>query len=178
MNVLKLLPIALATAELSKDPRTKVGALIIGAGNEIRSSGWNGFPRGVADDTERWNDRPTKYKFVVHAEANAIANAARAGTRTEGCSLLVTALHPCNTCAQLIIQAGIKTVYAPLPDMDGRWADSFEAAATMFNEAGVEVIFYSEAPVTQPAPGQPPTMADIQKSWHFRQGHSLQGHLC
>jgi dCMP deaminase len=143
MNPLKLLPIAEATARLSKDPSTQVGALVIGPGGEIRSSGWNGFPRGVNDDPFRYADRPTKYQFICHAEANAIANAARAGVSLDGCSLLVTALHPCNTCAQLAIQAGIRTVYAPAPDPHNvTWAESFGAAAVMFAEAGVRVEFY------------------------------------
>lgn len=143
MKILRLIPIANAVASLSKDPSTKVGALIVGPGMEIRASGWNGFPRGVNDTQERLNDRPTKYEFVVHAEANAIANAARSGTAIEGCSLLVTELHPCSDCAKLLIQSGIKEVYAPLPEIDGRWAASFEVASVMFKEAGVRVEFYS-----------------------------------
>lgn len=142
MNPLKFVGIAQAVSQMSKDPRTKVGALIIGPGMEIRASGWNGFPRGVDDTEERYNDRETKYKFVVHAEANAIANAARSGVSTEGCSLIATALHPCNECAKLIIQAGITKVYAPLPEAEGRWATSFEVASTMFSESGVVVEFY------------------------------------
>lgn len=142
MNPLKFANIAREIAQLSKDPSTKVAAIILGPGMEIRATGWNGFPRGVADTEERLNDRPTKYQFVAHAEANAIANAARSGVSTDGCTLLVTALHPCNDCAKLIIQSGIKKVYAPLPEIDGRWADSFEIASTMFREAGVTVEFY------------------------------------
>lgn len=142
MNPLKFVGIARAVSQMSKDPSTKVGALIIGPGMEIRATGWNGFPRGVEDTQERLNDRPTKYQYVVHAEANAIANAARSGVALEGCTLLVTALHPCNDCAKLLIQAGITRVYAPLPADDERWADSFEVAATMFREAGVVVEFY------------------------------------
>lgn len=142
MNILKFIPLVQELALLSKDPSTKVGCAIFGPGMEIRATGWNGFPRGVNDTEERLNDRPTKYKFITHAEANAIANAARSGVALEGCSLLVTALHPCNDCAKLLIQSGIKKVYAPLPEIDGRWADSFEVAATMFREAGVEVEFY------------------------------------
>lgn len=142
MNILKLVPLVKELALLSKDPSTQVACAILGPGMEIRATGWNGFPRGVNDTEERLNDRPTKYKFIAHAEANAIANAARAGVALDGCALLVTALHPCNECAKLIIQAGIRTVYGPLPDIDGRWADSFEVAATMFREAGVEVEFY------------------------------------
>lgn len=142
MNPLAFVGVARELSRLSKDPSTQVGAVVVGPGNEIRASGWNGFPRGVRDDAARYWDRPTKYKYICHAEANAIANAARSGTSLDGCSIVVTALHPCNTCAQLIIQAGIRTVYAPLPDYDGRWAAEFEAAATMFQEAGVEVEFY------------------------------------
>lgn len=142
MNPRKFVGIARAVSQMSKDPSTKVGALIIGPGMEIRATGWNGFPRGVEDTKERLDDRPTKYKFVVHAEANAIANAARSGVSTFGCDLLVTALHPCCDCAKLIIQAGITKVYAPLPADDERWADSFEIAATMFREANVTVEFY------------------------------------
>lgn len=144
MNPLRLVGVARELAKLSKDPSTRVGALIVGPANEIRSTGWNGFPRGVRDLPERYADRPTKYRYVCHAEANAIANAARAGTPTDGCTLVVTALHPCNDCAKLIIQAGIKRIYAPLPDMEGRWAVEFEAAARMLLEAGVTVEFYTE----------------------------------
>ncbi len=142
MTPLSFRDVAHAIANMSKDPRTKVGAIILGPGMEIRATGWNGFPRGVTDSPDRLDDRATKYKYVVHAEANAIANAARSGVSTDGCTLLVTALHPCNDCAKLIIQAGIQTVYAPLPDIDGRWADSFGIAHTMFVEAGVAVEYY------------------------------------
>jgi len=142
MTPLSLIGIAQSVAAMSKDPSTKVGALVIGPNMEIRATGWNGFPRGVHDTEERLNDRPTKCRFVVHAEANAIANAARSGVPLDGCSVLVTALHPCNDCAKLLIQSGIKTVYAPLPEDDARWATSFEIAAIMFAEAGVNVIFY------------------------------------
>ncbi len=120
MSPLKLLPVARAIASLSKDPSTQVGALIVGPAGEIRSSGWNGFPRGVRDDPAR----------------------ARAGTPTEGCVLLVTALHPCRDCAKAIIQAGITTVYAPAPHDAGLWSQSFADAELLFQEAGVAVEFY------------------------------------
>lgn len=141
MNPLKLLPVAQSIASLSKDPSTKVGALIVGPAGEIRSSGWNGFPRGVADD-DRLYDRERKYTLIAHAEINAICNAARSGTPLEGCSLLVTALHPCNECTKAIIQAGIRKVYAPRPpDQDHRWHESFKVASDMLAEAGVQVEY-------------------------------------
>jgi len=143
MTPLDLLEVAHAYAARSKDPSTKLAALIIDDNMVVRSSGWNGFARGVADTPERLNDRATKLSLVCHAEANAIANAARIGVSTEGCVLLVTQLHPCADCSKLIVQAGIKKVYAPLPqDIDSRWATSFETAALIFNEAKVEVEFY------------------------------------
>jgi dCMP deaminase len=144
MTPLAFVGVARELALLSKDPSTRVGAVIVGPGNEIRASGWNGFPRGVRDLPERYDDRPTKYKFIAHAEANAIANAARAGTPTDGCSLVVTALHPCNECTKMIIGAGIRRIYAPMPDMEGRWASEFEVAARMLQEAGIIVEFYHE----------------------------------
>lgn len=145
MDALKLLPIARAVASLSKDPSTKVGALIVGPAGEVRSSGWNGFPRGVADNW-RLHDRPTKYLHIVHAEINAICNAARAGTPIDGCTLLVTALHPCNECCKAIIQSGIRRVLAPATEAGRRedWARSFQIAAGMFEEAGVAVEFYTD----------------------------------
>ena len=41
----------------SKDPSTKVGCVVVGEDREIRSTGFNGFPRGIDDDEERLNDR-------------------------------------------------------------------------------------------------------------------------
>lgn len=142
MRVLDFLPIARAVASLSKDPRTKVGAVILGPAFEIRSTGWNGFPRHVGDFNERWEDRETKYKYVCHAEANAITNAARMGTPLDGCTLLVTSLFPCQECAKLIIQSGIKTIYVPDQDPDPAWEASFKIATDMFVEAGVGLRFY------------------------------------
>lgn len=142
MNPLRLLAIAEAYAAMSKDPSTKVGALIIDQDCNVLSEGFNGFPRGVFDSSARYQDRPTKYKFIAHAELNAIAQAARKGVKVLGASLIVTALYPCNVCAGAIIQAGIKKVYAPKANANDRWTEATEVAQTMFKEAGVEVIWY------------------------------------
>lgn len=131
--------IAYATARLSKDSSTKVGALIIGPANEIRSMGYNGAPRGCcADEDTRGETRPEKYFWFSHAELNAITNAARAGTPLDGCTLLVT--HPpCMDCARAIVQAGIKQVVTM--EMDGefyhRWHEHLLRADKLFNECGV-----------------------------------------
>jgi len=84
---LSLLPAVccLLSAKLSKDPNTQVGALIVGPDNEVRSTGYNGFPRGIADTDERLQDRDLKLKLIVHGEMNAILAAARVGIALKGC---------------------------------------------------------------------------------------------
>ncbi len=119
-------------ATASKDPSTKVGAVIADDNRVIRGVGYNGFPRGVADNPDRYADRATKYKYVVHAEANAILNS----TGARGCTLYCT-LHPCSACASLIIQAGIKLVVCR-PTI-ARWADDAAFTLAMLAEAGIEL---------------------------------------
>jgi dCMP deaminase len=118
----------------SKDPSTKVGAVIVDPRRVVRGMGYNGFPRGVCDTPERYADRPTKYKLVVHAEANAILNATG---DVRGCVLYCT-WHPCSACAALIAQAGIAEVRCPAPDP--RWAEDGAFARMILDEAGVDVL--------------------------------------
>jgi dCMP deaminase len=99
-----------AIAARSKDPRNQVGAIIVGDKGEIRSTGFNGFPRKVKELPERWDRMGgEKYRWVIHAEINAIINAARVGTPIEGTSIYVSFL-PCIDCAKAVINAGIKRV--------------------------------------------------------------------
>ena len=124
-------------AKLSKDPSTKVGAVIFDAKRRFVSAGYNGFPRGVADDGWRLNSRDVKYKLTRHAEANAIAFATGA---LDGATLVVT--HPCCTqCAGAIIQAGIAHVMWPAPSEEfrSRWSEDIALSDMMFREAGVTV---------------------------------------
>lgn len=138
----RFLPIARAYAAMSKDPSTKVGSLILGPGFEVRSSGWNGAPRGSrADEDERFQQRPEKYYWASHAESNSIANAARTGTPVHGCTMLVT-LPPCMDCAKLIVQSGIERVLFPKagPEFTERWLEHIGRSRRLFDEVGVEVI--------------------------------------
>lgn len=146
MNKLaKYMGIANAVAQLSKDSSTKVGALIIGATNEVRSMGYNGSPRGCSADDHgdaRGTTRPEKYYWFSHAEANAITNAARVGTPLDGSSIVVTHF-PCMDCARLIVQAGITRVITPHPDETflSRWSEHVGRAQALFAECGVDVHF-------------------------------------
>jgi dCMP deaminase len=120
-------------ATKSKDS-TQVGAILIGPDNEVRLTAYNGPPKGVIDRPER-RERPAKYLFAAHAEANLISFAARVGIPTKGCTVFVTHA-PCSSCAKTLIQAGIKTIVTG----DGTTSmppEEFRAAEVMFREAGV-----------------------------------------
>jgi len=120
-------------ARKSKDS-TQVGAALIGPDGEVRLTAFNGPPTGVKDTPDRF-ERPRKYLFASHAEANLIAFAARAGIPTKGCTAYVTHA-PCSSCARTLIQAGIARVVFG----DGKTSmpqEEFDAAAEMFDEAGV-----------------------------------------
>ena len=123
----------------SKDPSTKIGAVIVGKNGEIVSQGYNGFPRGVKDNQERWDTKELKYKFVVHAEANALYNALLNGAKIDDkCVLYVWGLPVCNECAKGIIQSGIKTVIVKSTKDDEKWKTFGELSKQMFYESGVK----------------------------------------
>lgn len=134
-------------ASMSKDPSTKVGAVIVGPDREIRSTGFNGFPRGIADTYERLNNRDVKLSLVVHAEMNAILNAARIGVSLKGCTLYLTATDdsgavwggaPCTRCAVEIIQSGITEIVSrPFKLVPSRWEESVKTARILLEEAGI-----------------------------------------
>lgn len=134
----------LENAKMSKDPSTRVGALIVGPDREIRSAGFNGFPRGVLDTKERLNDRDIKNRLVVHAELNAILSAARVGTPLKGCIMYMAAMTDgeiwggccCLRCAVELIQAGIIGLVT-VKNCHSRWKDSCEEASAILREAGV-----------------------------------------
>lgn len=140
----RFLELAQLVASWSKDPSTKVGAVVVDEDRIVLGMGYNGFPRGVEDTDERLNDRPTKYAFVVHAEANAILNA---GASAKGATIYVWPAFGkpplCSSCAKLVIQAGIKRVVGFEPEIDdetaARWAPELAHARAMCEEAGVRM---------------------------------------
>lgn len=121
----------------SKDPSTKVGAVIVDADRRVVSVGYNGLPRGVEDSNERLNNRDIKYKMIIHAERNAILFAQKS---LKDCTLYVYPMMPCASCASMVIQSGIKRVVAPISD-NPRWQQDIELSMQLFNEANVEVCF-------------------------------------
>jgi dCMP deaminase len=125
-------------AKLSKDPSTKVGAVLFDEKRRIVSAGYNGFARGVADTDDRLSNRDVKYRLVLHAEKNAILFATGP---THGCTMVVT--HPCCAqCAALIIQAGVAHVMWPKPaaEFEERWRQDLVLTREQFTEAGVSIF--------------------------------------
>jgi dCMP deaminase len=137
---IRYLSLAKEVSTWSKDPSTQVGAIAVGQKKEVLSQGFNGFPRGVKDTQERYQNRPTKYKFVVHAEMNAIYNATYSGTSLDGATLYVYGLPICSECAKGIIQVGIKKVVIKKSKELDNWNQSLELSQEVFSEAGVELI--------------------------------------
>lgn len=138
-------------ATKSKDPSTKVGALIVGGDNEIRSSGYNGLPRGLEDSFERYQ-KPLKLKLINHAEENAILHCSRIGISSKNCTIY-TPWIPCSLCAKSIIQAGIVRVvyHKEWPGNNSAtsdWNESIALSKLMFNEANIELVEYS-GPLTK-----------------------------
>ena len=126
-------------SELSKDPSTKVGAVIIRPNKTIASVGFNGFPMGCHDKPENYADREKKYRRVVHAEMNAICFCNEV---MDNYTLFTYPFAPCPRCAGPIIQKGIKTVYYPIitaanQALRERWATDLTESMDMFLEAGV-----------------------------------------
>jgi dCMP deaminase len=124
----------------SKDPSTKVGAVIVRPdGKTIASLGYNGFPRGMSDDPALYADREVKYSRIVHAEMNAILNA---GGSVDGCTLYTSKLPPCDRCAVFVAQAGItRVVYEnPAPEVAERWAASLAKTQEIFADAGIPMV--------------------------------------
>ena len=139
-----------AVAFASSDPkcsRADWWHVIVGPDREVRSMGFNGFPRGIQDTADRLNDRDTKLKLVVHAEMNAILNAARIGVSVKGCTMYLAATDssglvwggpPCTRCTVETIQSGISEIVShPFKDVPSRWKDDIELAGGLLREAGV-----------------------------------------
>ena len=134
----RFLELASHVASWSKDPSTQCGAIIVDRNRRVISMGYNGFPVGVDDDPDRYDIRAMKYKFIVHAELNAILNCPN---NMDNATLYVSPLVPCCECAKAIIQSGITRVVSndPTTEQKGRWGESWLAAMLMFGESEVQV---------------------------------------
>lgn len=129
---------AKVVAMRSQDPVTQVGCVIIDQNNHIVATGYNGMPRHLNFTWNKNDGLDNKNLFVVHSEVNAVLHAVKS---VEGCIAYVT-LFPCNECAKVLIQAGIKKIVY----LDDKYHDklSTQAARTLFERAGVLIQPYRE----------------------------------
>lgn len=136
--------IAVLSSMRSKDPNTQVGACIVSKNNRILAIGYNGTPNGFEDKFFPWaregENLKTKYPFVCHAEMNAISNFKGDKKDLDGSKLYVT-LFPCNECAKLVVQNGIKEVIY-LSDKY-KETEGTIASKIMFDACGIK---YTEFP--------------------------------
>ena len=139
---LRFLEMSELVSSWSKDPSTKVGSVIVDNDRRVISLGYNGFPKGVADN-DRLNDREEKYKFVVHAERNALLFA---NTDVKNCSIFTYPFMPCPICAGMIIQSGISRVVS-FQSNNERWEKDFEISRKMFQEADIQLLEYEHTDV-------------------------------
>lgn len=139
----RFLNLAKLISTFSKDPSTKVGAVIVDSKNRLVSTGYNGFPRGVSDNEELLNDRDEKYIRIIHAELNAILFARK---DLSGNTLYSWPFQPCGACASIIIQCEIARVVSVTCDIE-RWKKSFEIANVLFKEASVNLCLYDPSQV-------------------------------
>lgn len=131
--------IAKLSSMRSKDPSTQVGACIVGHDNRILSIGYNGAPNGFDDKKFPWDREGdmlnTKYAYVCHGEMNAILNYRGSRKDLENAKIYVD-LFPCNECAKLIIQSGIKEIYYVCDKYKD--TDGVKASKRMLDECGVK----------------------------------------
>ena len=137
----RYLDLAAGIAGWSKDPSRKIGAVAVGSKGNVLAQGFNGFPRGISDSSDRYDDRTRKYELVVHAEMNVIYNASYNGVSLDESTLYVHGLPACSDCAKGIIQVGIKRVVMRDQEIPTLWQQSWTKTEEMFNEAGVSYDF-------------------------------------
>jgi dCMP deaminase len=135
----RFLDLAAFVSSWSKDPSTQVGCVIADDNKKVRAIGYNGFPQGIADLEERLENREAKYKFTVHSEPNAIANA---NSSVVGCTIYTYPFSPCSECMKLIITHGIKRIVFPTAseELRSRWGEELDFAVAMAAEAGLELV--------------------------------------
>jgi dCMP deaminase len=125
-------------AQWSKDPRAKVGAVLVNQRlARVVATGFNGFPSNVEDSAERLENKARKLQMILHAEQNALLHA---GRDARECDAYVVGKPVCNVCATLLIQSGVRRVVAAAPrtNTDSYWDRVGLLAIDMLREAGVE----------------------------------------
>ena len=136
----KYMDLAEKISEWSKDPSTKVGAVIVSKEGQILAQGYNGFPRKIKDLKTRLNNRNVKLDYIVHAEMNAIYNSSLSGVSLKNSTLYVYGLPVCHECSKGIIQVGVSTVVIEKNKENVKWKKSCDLAKEILKEASIKII--------------------------------------
>lgn len=136
----RFLDMAALIGSWSKDPSTKVGAVLV-KDKRIISTGYNGLPASIEDDPKILNDRREKYRYIIHAEENALLQCSAHGISSAGATLYVSPLPPCAGCMRLIIQSGIKRIVCSKPSQEHieRWKNSLDFAKKLAYNSKVKL---------------------------------------
>ena len=134
----RFLEMAKLVSTWSKDPSTKVDAVITDLSKKIVSVGYNGLPSYVPDDPYILNNREEKYKFIIHAEVNALLTAAKDVT---GYTIYTYPFLTCTQCSAMVIQSGIIRVVS-YQCVDERWIPRIEDSKKLLAKADIEVVEY------------------------------------
>jgi dCMP deaminase len=129
----------------SKDQSTQIGAVVVGEGKNVLSTGYNSFPRGLDDSLQERQERPEKYFWIEHAERNAIYNAALEGVSLKNSTIYLTSGLPCMDCARGIVNSGIKVVWCKrvcTTKNKEKWEESQMKSLQLLNECGIDVCYY------------------------------------
>lgn len=137
----RFLELAKFVSNWSKDPSTKVGAVIVDENKIVVGIGYNGFPRNVPDNEEDYLDKEKKYKLIVHAEVNAILNSS-VDFKNRHSTIYIWPLFSCVDCAKVIVQSGIKRVVSIENDKKMKW--DFPLAKYIYESNNVEYFLYDE----------------------------------
>lgn len=138
----RFLRLAREVSSYSKDPSSKIGAVLV-RDRKVVSTGYNGFPSGIADD-ERLQKREVKYQLIVHAEMNAVL---QAGLDAKGSTLYLYGFQgaPCQNCVKHLIAAGVRRIVAAGVVPPVRWAVELWYAAETLKEAEVSLEIWYES---------------------------------
>lgn len=138
--------LAYLVAQRSKDPKTRIGSVLVRQ-NQLIASGYNGFPKGVLDLPERYNNRELKRELVAHSEFNTIAISAGLGINTSN-SILYTFGISCNSCSKALIQGGVKeiVIHKQWPNLtySEEWVKSIELSKMMLKEANITIRVFDK----------------------------------
>ncbi len=127
---------ALNVQSWSKDPRCRVGSLLVSPDRRSVSWGYNGLPSKLDDGMLAHLSKEDKNRIMIHAEQNAIDNCP---SKVRGWTMYVT-MFPCAQCAGAIIQNGIKRVVTMAIKRDSTWVEDMDMALVMLETVGIEVV--------------------------------------